>query len=402
MAERATLNQVVQVGVEATPGAGSAPTRRFQTLGIEPSPSVDVQQFRPAGSKYRALTALIKEWTTAQLQGTGSYTEIIYPLSSLIDTATVTTPGGATAARLWTFESDTYSDDSPKTFAVQHGSSVRADSFNYGLVTEFGMTWNRNSGVEVSGQMMGRRITDGVTLASTAGRTVTDGATTNADATVTSATAAFTSADVGAAISGTGIPAGATIVSINSGTSVEISANATATATGVTITIGAISSVLLKPILATQVSVYIDDTFGGLGGTKMLRAVNAEWNLSNRYGPVWVLDAAQSSYVNHIETEPDLTMSLMLEADSQGMDLLDRLREGDSQYIRVEAVGETDGIESGQAYTFTLDFAGQVVSTNGFSDQDGLYAIEWTFVGVHDASWGKAFSVRVKNALTGL
>lgn len=69
-------------------------------------------------------------------------------------------------------------------------------------------------------------------------RTVTDGATTNTDATVTSSSGAFTAADVGKSISGTGIPTGAYIVSINSSTSVEISANATATATGLTLTIG--------------------------------------------------------------------------------------------------------------------------------------------------------------------
>ena len=67
---------------------------------------------------------------------------------------------------------------------------------------------------------------------------VTDGVTTITDPTVTSATAAFTAADVGSTITGAGIPALATILSINSPTSVEISANATATATGVTLTIG--------------------------------------------------------------------------------------------------------------------------------------------------------------------
>lgn len=65
-----------------------------------------------------------------------------------------------------------------------------------------------------------------------------DGETTTGDATVQSATANFTSADVGRTISGAGIPVGATILSINSATSVEISANATATATGVTLTVG--------------------------------------------------------------------------------------------------------------------------------------------------------------------
>lgn len=68
-------------------------------------------------------------------------------------------------------------------------------------------------------------------------RTVTDGATTNTSTTVTSATANFGPADVQATIVGTGIPGGATIVSVTNSTTVVISAAATATATGVHLTI---------------------------------------------------------------------------------------------------------------------------------------------------------------------
>jgi hypothetical protein len=68
-------------------------------------------------------------------------------------------------------------------------------------------------------------------------RAVTDGATTNTDATVTSATAAFTAADVGRGITGAGVPAATTILSVTNATTIEMSANATATATGVTLTI---------------------------------------------------------------------------------------------------------------------------------------------------------------------
>ena len=68
-------------------------------------------------------------------------------------------------------------------------------------------------------------------------RTVTDGATKSASTTVTSATAGFTSDDVGATVTGSGIPAGATIASVTDASTVVLSAAATATATGVTLTI---------------------------------------------------------------------------------------------------------------------------------------------------------------------
>jgi hypothetical protein len=99
---------------------------------------------------------------------------------------------------------------------------------------------------------------DGVTLANTQGvlavgapiykdasgyyrqvytKTVADGATTSGSATVTSATYGFTSKDVGAFITGTGIPANATVSSVTNATTIVISANASATGSGVSITL---------------------------------------------------------------------------------------------------------------------------------------------------------------------
>lgn len=101
-------------------------------------------------------------------------------------------------------------------------------------------------------------------------RTVTDGVL-NTTTTVTSATAAFVGAgwgdvggDVGAAIAGTGIPAGAIIVQVVNATTVVISAAATATASGVTLTItrlgaigqitGAQDTAALDGTLASQIA----------------------------------------------------------------------------------------------------------------------------------------------------
>ena len=67
-------------------------------------------------------------------------------------------------------------------------------------------------------------------------RTVTD-AVTNSTATLTSATAAFSATDIGAAVTGSGIPANTTIASVESATSVTLSASATLSASGVEIEI---------------------------------------------------------------------------------------------------------------------------------------------------------------------
>ncbi|MBM3659475.1 MAG: hypothetical protein FJW95_08205 [Actinobacteria bacterium] len=93
-------------------------------------------------------------------------------------------------------------------------------------------------------------------------RTVTDGVTTNASTSITSASAAFTSDDVGKPISGTNIPAGATIASVTSATAATLSAAASGAGTGITFTIGvALASASyasgLKPVKFTGGSVTI-------------------------------------------------------------------------------------------------------------------------------------------------
>lgn len=329
MAERSALNQTVQIGVESTPGTSVAASKRLQSIGIEPTPDVEMDEFRPAGQKYRAITTLGKEWTTADISGRGSYTELVYLLSSVVGTPIITTPGGATLARNWQFIPESFDDDVIKTYTVEHGSSVRADKFVYGMVTELGMTFNRTA-IEVSGAMMGRALQDGITL-----------------------TAAPTSID-------------------------------------------------LIPIVPTQVSVYMDDTFGTIGTTKLTRAISAEFNLGNRFAGVWVLDAANPSFVNHIETEPDLSLGLTMQADAAGMALLDDLRSGATKYVRILAEGATDSIETGQEYKFQLDLACKASDTDGFSDQDGVYAVGFQLVGVHDGGWGQAYEFNLVNKLTAL
>jgi hypothetical protein len=141
--------------------------------------------------------------------------------------------GSVSGSGPWTFTPGTLAG---KGMTVQVGvpgadGTVRPKTFPGSKVASWEIAWTA-----------GEIVTLGLTLISKdeyRHRTVTDGVTTNLDNTVTSATAAFTVGDIGQPIAGTGIPAGATIASINSATSVEISDAATASATGLTFTFGA-------------------------------------------------------------------------------------------------------------------------------------------------------------------
>lgn len=69
------------------------------------------------------------------------------------------------------------------------------------------------------------------------GRTIAGVSTTLGSAAITAPANSFNEEDAGRPISGTGIPAGATIASVTSGTAATLSANATATGT-ITATVG--------------------------------------------------------------------------------------------------------------------------------------------------------------------
>ncbi len=329
MAERATISQIVQIGIESTPGSAVSATKRLATISFEPTIQAEVDEFRAAGTKYRALTALSKEWTAGRMTGRGSYTEMVYGLSACLGTATITTPGGGTTSRQWEFSPLHVGADSPKTLTVERGEKGGTGERSTGaLLTEFGMTFDRKA-VAVEGQMLARAMSKGVTM----------------------------------------------------------------TPSGVT-------DVALVPILPTQLSVFLDTTAAGLGGTRLTRVTKVAWKISNRFGPVWVLDASQNSYVATVELEPKVEVALTMEADTQGMALLDNLRSGSRRFLRIEAIGSI--IEGSIPYRFTLDTSVEMTQPSGQTDEDGLFAVGWTFTSVYDATWTKAMNFQVVNTLLAL
>lgn len=161
MAERATVNQVTQLGVEAVAGTLVAATRKVQSFAIKPDPQLEVDEFRPEGYKYETLVNPVKEWSGASIDGRPTYNELAYLLSSVLTTAAVTANG---AGWNWAFTPATNADDAPKTLTVEHGSGVRAERFGYGLVQELNLTFDRDAGVSMDGSMIGTRLEDGVVL----------------------------------------------------------------------------------------------------------------------------------------------------------------------------------------------------------------------------------------------
>lgn len=349
MAERSALTQVVQLAAESSPGTENTTADEFvelSSVGIEPSPSVEMDRFRPMGQKYQAFTALGKETVSANVSGRATYTELVYPLSSIVATPTPATVAGGSTATSWVFESDANDADTYTTYTVKHGDSNFYDDFLHGLFTELSFSFTRNS-VDLSGSLMGKAM----------------------DTSATSGTAAALS--------------------------------------------GSASKLSLIPVLPTQVSVYLDDVSGTIGTTKLSRVLSADWSLGSRFSPVWPIDAALgTTFAAMIESEPDLTASLSMMADDDGMELLHDLRDGDRKLLRIEATGAQ--IDAGataaedKVLRLTIDTCVEFVDSGGFNDNDGVYTVDWSMIGVVDTASkigtanGLPFSIEVINELTSL
>jgi hypothetical protein len=168
-----------------------------------------------------------------------------------------------------------------------------------------------------------------------------------------------------------------------------------------------LSPIPLVPIQATQLTVFLDTTSASLGTTKMPRLFDFKYDLTNRYGAVWVVDASQPSYVAVVELVPKQTVKVIVEADTAGMALLQLLRNDNTRFMRVLAKGATlysSGIyvATPLTYRYQQDMAVKVTEVGTFSDQQGVYAIEFTFEVFHDATWGKAAHFEIDNKVQSL
>lgn len=166
--------------------------------------------------------------------------------------------------------------------------------------------------------------------------------------------------------------------------------------TGVTLTASP-TAILQIPVNPPEVSVWIDTTSAGLGTTKLTRVLSWEINLKNRYSPLWVVDAAVSSFSAMLEQRVDFTVKLRLEADATGIAQLTAYRGGNAtRFMRIGATSVTS------PYAFTLDHAVKVKSISELGDTDGVYAFDVEYQAVWDPTWGKVLNYIVTNSLATL
>lgn len=345
MPTRSSAVQVVQIGKETTPGTPVAATRRLSSIGLTMKAEADTSDFRPSGNKFVTVLAENKAWSSAKVEGSPTYEEVIIPLASVF-TAPVTTQfmdgAAATGAYKHVFSPKSEGADSPLTYTIETGDSTYGFMAALGFFGEFSLDIARDE-VKMGGEVTATRLTP---------RALTAGVTAPANVT---------------------------------------------------------------PILPGQVCVYLADVPTDLGlttgtGVRLQNVLSAKPAVKKRYEPTWFLNCMADSYTGFVENaEPDFEVEFLAEADAQGLKWLDRLRVGQTAFLRIEATGPViaakskfPGLAADVTSKLTWDFAVKVSDPGDFSDEDGVYAIGPTLTVVHDAGWGKATQVTVQNTVTAI
>lgn len=170
---------------------------------------------------------------------------------------------------------------------------------------------------------------------------------------------------------------------------------------GITLTAGA-TPVQQVPVLPRDVTVYLDNAGAGIGTTKLGRVLSWEYGIKDVNAPLWVVDATADSWTALVNTPITGQFKVKLEADAEGMALLSAMRSGARKFIRIECISSV--LAGGSTpFSLTLDAAGQIATKpSEIGDQDGVYAIEFTFDMTHDGTWGKFADISVTNGLAAL
>jgi hypothetical protein len=159
MPDRALVQEIVEIGVEATVGTAVPSTVKLQAVQVELDSSITVDRIAPSGNLWDTIAAPRQEYSTGSLTGYPTYTELPWVFSNCFGAAVITTPTGAVLNRRWFWQPSSSVPWTPKTWTIRRGvAGNTAESASYALLTGVGMSFSATAQPEVSGDLFARAL----------------------------------------------------------------------------------------------------------------------------------------------------------------------------------------------------------------------------------------------------
>lgn len=440
---RAAVDTILQIGVEHDYGVRVAATRRLPGINMSLNPQAEFQLFRARGFNVNTTSVPQKLWANGTWNGIVDYNQVIYPLSGLIglESTGPDTPGGATNARSWLFAPvSSGKDPFPKSFSIEEGDEDAVQVAEGLKFSSFGLEWT-NDASNMTGNLFARFPVDAAALTTktdeeetiTKSGTVTAGNFTITYSAQTTSAIDFdaTAAEIQTALEAlsnlapgdvvvSGGPISVAPVTIIfqgtlKGTDVTtITVDSTGLTGGGTYVVATaiaggadITSIEQSPVSRMHVDIFVDDTFGGIGTTKVAQAYAGDFRIGDKVQPFWALNTDYDSFQSTVRIAADITCSFSTPHNAQSRALYNEVRTNPWKFVRLLATGNE--IDTGvNNETIRVDVACRFGNPEKQEDANGVFGYKFNFNSLHNADFtsehasGAAYEIEVVNSLTAL
>ena len=159
MPDRYMVQEIVELGIEATPGTAVPSEYKLSGLNVELDTALELDRIAPAGNLFDTIAAPRQEWGTGALSGFPTYPELALVFSNVFGAATITTPTGAVNGRQWAWAPSSTTPWTPITWTIRRGQSGNtAELASYGLMSGVSMSFTRTSTPEITGDLFSRAL----------------------------------------------------------------------------------------------------------------------------------------------------------------------------------------------------------------------------------------------------
>lgn len=419
MSERASVYEGSWWSTESTPGAGDGNLYRLLGTDVTVDPVTNIRTFRKASAKFSTSSSRGKEYSKGTVTGDQAFNDMLFLARGLMSAGVKSTPtkngvytitlGGATGGTFKVSINNGIATAETANLAYNISAGALKTAIENlatagpGLVDVEG-TGGAGFTVTLMGHLFMAALTAnfGSLTGATSPAAVTTAATDarvwdlrcntwGADDTVTYCILKGQDgvADAGARVKRVNI---SNLAARYSKDEASLSGDFFGDAMEEPYTIDAdeADDLPLQEVDMDSVGVWVGkDLYGPNAPVKLRRLYTTDWGLGDKVKPNITIDDDSPSLSGSggIESPVNATVKLAMQHNAQGLDMLQKLRNGDEVWFVLQAHG--DEIEDGFDYRYVIMLHAQIVNVT-HSDMDGAYVSNFDLNVSHDPVTGYA------------